>query len=62
MTHNFVSLIAAGLALATAPHAVISASPVRHSAGDVEILVDGAPQPRYAHDGRWYVEARKGKE
>ena len=30
--------------------------------GDVDILVDGAPQPRYAHDGRWYVEARKGRE
>ena len=25
-------------------------------------IVDGARQPRYAHDGRWYVEARKGRE
>ena len=29
---------------------------------NVEILVNGAPQPRYAHDGRWYVEALKGRE
>lgn len=29
---------------------------------DVEILVNGVPQPRYAHDGRWYVEALKGRE
>jgi hypothetical protein len=28
----------------------------------VEILVNGAPQPRYAHAGRWYVEALKGRE
>jgi hypothetical protein len=41
---------------------VTSASDVRHSVGDVEILVDGAPQARYAHNGRWYVEARKGRE
>jgi hypothetical protein len=26
------------------------------------ILVDGAPEQRYAHDGRWYVEACKGRE
>jgi hypothetical protein len=29
---------------------------------DVEILVNGVPQARYAHDGRWYVEALKGRE
>jgi hypothetical protein len=28
----------------------------------VDILVDGVPQHRYAHDGRWYVEALKGRE
>lgn len=55
-------LIAAGLALSAGSHAVMSASPVRPASGDVEVLVDGAPQPRYAHDGRWYVEARKGRE
>ena len=62
MNHRFAYLLAAGIALAPGPHTVMSASPVRHSAGDVDILVDGAPQPRYAHDGRWYVEARKGRE
>jgi len=62
MNHRFACLMAAGLALAAGPRAVISASPVRPAVGDVDILVDGAPQPRYAHDGRWYVEARKGRE
>jgi len=61
MNSRFASLIAAGLALAAAPRTVMSASPVR-PAGEVEILVDGTPQPRYAHEGRWYVEARKGRE
>jgi hypothetical protein len=28
----------------------------------VEILVNGAPVPRYAHGGRWYIEALKGRE
>ena len=62
MNHSFAYLMAAGLALAAGPRAAMSASPVRHSVADVDILVDGAPQPRYAHDGRWYVEARKGRE
>lgn len=29
---------------------------------NVEILVNGTPVARYAHDGRWYVEALKGRE
>ena len=62
MNHSFAYLMAAGLALAAGPRAAMSASPVRHSVEEVDILVDGAPQPRYAHDGRWYVEARKGRE
>lgn len=28
----------------------------------VDILVNGVTQPRYAHAGRWYVEALKGRE
>lgn len=55
-------LMAAGLVLAGSPHTVMSASPARQPVGNVEILVGGAPQPRYAHDGRWYVEAQKGRE
>jgi hypothetical protein len=62
MKHRLVYLIAAGLALTTSPRAMIAASPVRHSVADVDILIDGAAQPRYAYDGRWYVEARKGRE
>ena len=64
MNQRFACLMAAGLALAAAPHLVISASPQGQSVavGDVDIIVDGARQPRYAHEGRWYVEARKGRE
>jgi hypothetical protein len=62
MNHRFAYLMAAGLALAAGPHAVMSASPALHSVADVDILVDGAPERRYAHDGRWYVEARQGRE
>jgi hypothetical protein len=64
MNQRFAYLMAAGLALAAGPHAVISASPERRSVavGEVDIIVDGARQPRYAHNGRWYVEARKGRE
>ncbi len=29
---------------------------------DVEIVMNGVAQPRYAHDGRWYVEALEGRE
>jgi hypothetical protein len=62
MNHRFAYLMAAGLALAAGPRAVMSASPALHSVADVDILVDGVPERRYAHDGRWYVEARKGRE
>ena len=62
MNNRFACLIAAGLALAAAPHTVMFASPDHHSVGDVDILVDGVSQSRYAHNGRWYVEARKGRE
>jgi hypothetical protein len=61
LNHRFAYLMA-GLALAAGPCTVISASPVPHLIGDVDILVDGAPQARFAHDGRWYVEARRGRE
>jgi hypothetical protein len=62
MNHCFACLMAGALALAACSPAVMSAAPVRHPAGDVEILIAGAPQPRYAHGGRWYVEALKGQE
>ena len=62
MNHRFACLIVAALALAAGPRAVISASTTRHLSGDVDILVDGAPQRRYPHAGRWYVEAIIGRE
>jgi len=55
-------LMVAGLALAVSPHAVVSAVSAPNLSGDVDILVDGAPQRRYAHHGRWYVEALRGRE
>ena len=63
MKHRFAYLMFAALTLAAAgSQAVMSAAPVRHSEGYVDILVDGAAQRRYAHEGRWYVEALKGRE
>ena len=62
MSRYAVCLVLACFAVAAAPHAPMSASTVRHPAGDVEILVDGSPQRRYLHQGRWYVEAQKGRE
>jgi hypothetical protein len=61
MKYTFVSLTIAGLALSAGPHSVISAQPRHHDAG-IDILVDGVPQKHYEHDGRWYVEALKGRE
>ena len=63
MNHSFASLIVAGLALSAGPsHVVVSAQPRHHSAGDIDILVNGVPQKNYEHNGRWYVEALKGRE
>jgi hypothetical protein len=52
------SLAAAG----SITYPVVSASPHDHPAADVEILVGNVPQRRYAHQGRSYVEALKGRE
>ena len=48
--------------LAAASHHVVSASPRPQPSADVDILVNDVPQHRYAHNGRWYVEAIKGRE
>jgi hypothetical protein len=61
MSRSFAYVIAAGLALVPGS-LVMSASPAPYPSGHVEILVDGTPQHRYPHDGRWYVEALKGRE
>ena len=60
MKHRFASLMF--IALALAGQAVMSADAVRRPAGDIDILVNDVARPRYAHQGRWYVEALKGKE
>jgi hypothetical protein len=62
MTRCFALLIAATFALVAAPPAVMSASPAPEGADVVDILVNGVAQPRYAHGGRWYFEAYKGRE
>jgi hypothetical protein len=51
MKHSVMTLMLAVLAVSATP-----------CAAQVEILVNGVPQTRYAHGGRWYVEALKGKE
>jgi len=61
MTRRFALLFAAVFALA-APPAVMCALPAPRPADVVDILVDGVAQPRFAHGGRWYFEARKGRE
>lgn len=62
MQHTVASLVIVGLALSAGPCAVTSAQPARHQGAEVEILVNGTPQRHYAHEGRWYVEALKGRE
>ena len=61
MNRRFACLIAATFALVAAPPPM-SASSTPRAAEVVDILVDGVAQQRYAHGGRWYVEARKGRE
>ena len=62
MTRIAAYVIVAGLAAATSSNHVVSASPRPQPPGDVDILVNDVPRPRYAHNGRWYVEAIKGRE
>ena len=60
MNRHIAALIVASFALVFGTPPVISALADDHPG--VEILVGGAPQRRYAHGGRWYVEALKGRE
>lgn len=59
MNHRFTCLVGACLALG-ACSGLVGASPTPDAV--VEILIDGAAQTRYAHRGRWYVEAQTGQE
>jgi len=60
MTRQLACSLAALLLLAIPGPATAGDDPF--GAPSVEILVNGVPQTRYAHDGRWYVEALKGRE
>jgi hypothetical protein len=60
MNRYFACLILAGVALASYPRNAVVASPA--GSADVDVLVGGVPQRRYAHGGRWYIEALKGRE
>ena len=62
MKPSIASLFVFCLAVSAGPHGVMSAQPVRHQTGGVDILVNGVPQRHYAHEGRSYVEALKAKE
>ena len=60
MTHRVAALLAA---LAMAGTAVpLAADSWSDQAPGIELVVDGTALPRFAHDGRWYVEAHKGRE
>ena len=58
MNRHIAVLAVASLAVVFATQPVAVADDHR----GVEILVGGAPQRHYAHGGRWYVEALKGRE
>ena len=59
--NRFGCLIVAALATAAVP-ADLRSQTLVNPQGTVEILIGGAPQRRYLHNGRWYVEALKGRE
>jgi hypothetical protein len=61
MRHRLACLAVTGLALAAAPNSVTSAS-VYYPTPTVEVLVSGTPQRQYPFNGRWYIEALKGRE
>ena len=58
MKQRVACLMVAGLALACEAPRVTASEP----SPSVEILVGGTPQPRYVHQGRWYIEALKNRE
>jgi hypothetical protein len=62
MNRRFAMLSIAALAFAGAPHTPVAADTTLHPLGEVEVVVGGTPLHRYAHAGRWYVEATKGRE
>lgn len=57
LVRSIVAAVSLGATCATALSAHVTPP-----AADVDIIVNGAPQQRYAYNGRWYVEALKGRE
>jgi hypothetical protein len=62
MTHSLNRVLAVGLAVAAGLGASLSATPVPPGPQTVEVLIGGIPQQRHPHEGRWYIEALKGRE
>lgn len=58
MRQLFVRLAIASLTIAAVTYTTFA----QHDRAEVEILINATPQPRYGHQGRWYVEAIKGRE
>jgi hypothetical protein len=61
MNYRHACLLVAVLGCAAALPVMLRASADRPQAG-VEIMVNGVSQPKFAHNGRLYVEALKGRE
>jgi hypothetical protein len=62
MQQNLAYLATAGLVLMAGSGAAHSTNRISDAVTHVEVLVNGAPQRRYLHEGRWYIEALKGRE
>ena len=62
MNARFAGVAGVMLSLMAVTEARSSVRAVSYPQGNVEILVGGVAVRAYPHDGRWYVEAVKGRE